>query len=116
MLNSKALTKIQAVILATVIIVAGIAGGVAYVYWPKDAQSSVTIKIGILADLDGYYGKAIFQGAVLAVEQINAEDGILGRQVEVIGEDHDLEMGVDMVKVSTALTRLLTYHKVDFVI
>jgi len=33
----------------------------------------------------------------------------------VIGEDTDAESGGDIAKISSALTRLLTYHKVDFV-
>ena len=51
----------------------------------------------------------------MATEQINAEGGILGKQVEVIGEDSgDLES--DAMTVRSSLIRLLTYHKVDFII
>jgi urea transport system substrate-binding protein len=48
------------------------------------------IKIGILADLTGAfttYGNSLARSAQLAVSTINAADGILGRQVEVIVED-----------------------------
>ena len=116
MVNSNAITKIQTIVLMSVIIVAAVGGGAAYVMLGGEEQTSETIKIGVLADLDGAGGKHVWQGAKLAAEQINAEGGILGKQIEVIGEDHDLESGVDLVKVNTALTRLLTYHKVDFVI
>jgi branched-chain amino acid transport system substrate-binding protein len=57
------------------------------------------------------------QGAKLAAEQINAEGGLLGRQIEVIGEDSNLEGGgSDPVIFNTAITKLLTVHKVDFII
>ena len=81
-----------------------------------EGQSSETIKIGILADLDGFIGKHVLQSAILAAEHLNAEGGILGRQVEVIGEDSDEETGRDLIKISSALTRLLTLDDVDFVI
>ena len=115
MFNSSALTKVQSIILVAVIVVASL-GSAAYFLLSGQDQSSDTIKIGILADLDAALGGSAWQSAVLAAEQINAEGGILGRQVEVIGEDHDVETSVDMNLVSSALTRLLTYHKVDFVI
>jgi len=74
-----------------------------------------TIKIGICADLDEVPGKDALEGAVLASEQVNAEGGILGRYLEIISEDNDEETR-DMTKVSAALTKLITFHKVDFVI
>ncbi|MGD9131688.1 MAG: ABC transporter substrate-binding protein [Candidatus Bathyarchaeota archaeon] len=114
-MNSKAVTKIQSVILVVIIVVAAVVG-VVYVFLMNDTQSADTIKIGVLADLDANIGRHTLQGAILAAEQINAEGGILGRQVEVIGEDNDIESGADTVTVSTALTRLITYHEVDFVI
>ena len=114
-MGSKAVTKIQAVILAA-IIVGVVGGGVAYVFLVEGPQSADKIKIGVLADLDGATGRTIWHGAVLAAEQINAEGGILGRNVTVVGEDHDIETGADMAIVTSALNRLITYHKVDFII
>jgi branched-chain amino acid transport system substrate-binding protein len=110
--TSKALTKIQSIILIAVIAVAAL-GGAAYVWLSGESQSSDSIKIGVLCDLDGSE-KETFQGVKLAAEQINAEGGILGRQVEVIGEDHD--GGVDPILTTTALNKLITNHKVDFLI
>ena len=115
MLNSNALAKIQSIILILIIVVAAV-GGAAYVLWNGPSQSSEPIKIGFLADLDALHGKNSYQGAILASEQLNAEGGILGRQVKIIGEDTDAESGTDLSKISTALTRLLTYHEVDFVV
>jgi branched-chain amino acid transport system substrate-binding protein len=57
----------------------------------------------------------VWHAAVLAAEQINAEGGILGRQVEIIAEDLNPQEQ-DLVTFSNALERLLTYHKVDFII
>ena len=116
MLNSKAISKIQSIILIAVIVVGVVAGAAAYVLLGGQTQSSETIKIGILADIDGINGKDILQGAKLAAEQLNADGGILGRQIEVIGEDNDHEQGIDMVVISNALTRLITHHKVDFIL
>ncbi len=115
LLDSWALAKIQTVVLISILLVAGVAGVIAYVLLSGQDQSSDIIKIGLLTDLDAPNGKEDWQAAVLAAEQINAEGGILGREVKVIGEDTDSESGGDIAKISSALTRLLTYHKVDFI-
>ena len=116
-LDSSAITKIQSVILAVIIVVATIAGSLAYIILSGQEQGE-TIKIGVLADLDAFDGKNIRQAVVLAAEQLNAEGGILGKQVVVVGEDTDISTapGADPAKINAALTRLLTYHKVDFII
>jgi branched-chain amino acid transport system substrate-binding protein len=118
LLDSKALTKIQSIILIAVVVVAAVGGGVAYVLLRPEDQTSETIKIGILADLGNPSGDSALQGAILAAEQLNAQGGILGKEVEVIGEDHDILSGVgpDMLKVSSALTLLITRYNVDFII
>jgi branched-chain amino acid transport system substrate-binding protein len=112
--TSKALTKIQAIILVAIIVVA-VSGGIIYFSFNPD-QSSETIKIGILGDLDAYLGKAFYQGAVLAAEQINAEGGVLGRNFEIIAEDDDSETGQDMAIATLAFNKLIASNKVDFVI
>ena len=112
--NSGALTKIQSIILISIVVVAAVA---AYVLWSGEGESSETIKIGVLADLDALYGKQILRGTILAAEQINAEGGILGKQIEVVGKDSDVESGSsDPVIINTALTKLLTVDKVDFIV
>jgi branched-chain amino acid transport system substrate-binding protein len=114
MFDSQALTKIQS-FLIIVIVVATVGGGTTYVLLTGEEQPSDTIKIGVLADLSG--DKNVWKGVLLAAEQLNAEEGILGKQVEVIGEDTTSESGSrDMVHISSALVRLIDYHKVDFVI
>ena len=110
------LKKIPPIILLVVIVVAAVAVGSTYILFDRQNQPSETIKIGILADLDGDTGKRVLQGAILAAEHLNAEGGILGRQVEVIGEDSDEEYSRDLTRIGNTLTRLLTFHNVDFVI
>ena len=114
MFNSEALTKIQSIVLIAVIIVA-VVGSAAYVFLNGEDQSSDTIKIGLCQDLDMASGRSAWEGAVLAAEQINAEGGILGRQVEIISEDNDHTTG-DPSKISTAMNRLISLHNVDFIV
>jgi len=113
LLGSQALTKIQSIILITVVAFAAVGGGT-YVLWNKEEQNFETIKIGFFGDLDGIVGKPCWQAVKLAVEEINAEGGILGREVELFGEDDD--GGGDPVILTTALTKLITVHKVDFIV
>jgi branched-chain amino acid transport system substrate-binding protein len=112
--DSKALTKIQSIILIAIIAVAAVAGYLAL--QGGHPQSEDTITIGVLTDLDTMDGRNIWQGVVLAAEQLNAEGGILRKQIEYVGEDTDTMSGGDPAKISLGLTRLLTFHNVDFVI
>ncbi|MCW3997639.1 MAG: ABC transporter substrate-binding protein [Candidatus Bathyarchaeota archaeon] len=117
MFNSVALTKFHSIILVAVIAVSSVVAGTVYVFLTQEPQQTQTIKIGVCADLDELGGKDVWEGAVLAAEQVNAEGGVLGRYLEIVGEDTDEAAPiVDMIKVSTALTRLITFHKVDYVI
>ncbi|MGD9131479.1 MAG: ABC transporter substrate-binding protein [Candidatus Bathyarchaeota archaeon] len=113
MLDSKALTKIQSVALIVVILVAALGGVAIYVFWDGDTQSTGTIKIGICTDI-GSFDDSV-NGATLAAEQINAEGGILGKQIELVIEDTDaFTPPLDPTKASLAVTKLLTHHEVDF--
>ena len=115
-MGSKAVTKLQTVILISIVVIAGLVGVAAYVLLSGQDQFADTIKIGVLADLDGVLGKPTLQAAILAAEQINAEGGILGRTVEVIGEDTDQESGIlDVGRITSALNRLLSFHEVDYI-
>jgi hypothetical protein len=62
-LDSSAITKIHSVIIAVIIVVATIAGSLAYIILSGQEQGE-TIKIGVLADLDAFDGKNVWQGAV----------------------------------------------------
>ena len=116
-MNSKALTKIQSVALVAIIVVAAVAGSLAYMFWSGPAASTETIKIGVCGDLDMVVGKSTFQGATLAAEQINAQGGILGRNLTVIGEDDDGNTPPGDIAIATnALTKLITVDKADYII
>jgi branched-chain amino acid transport system substrate-binding protein len=116
-LDSDALTKIQSMILIAIIVVAVVIGGAVYVFMSEEPQQTQTIKIGVCTDLGDTNMETTWKGAVLAAEQINAEGGILGKQIELVSEDSDAaSMPFDPSKVSLAITKLITYHKVDFVI
>lgn len=113
-MRSKALSKIQSIGLIAIIIVAAITGFVAY-YFLRPAITSETIKIGLCADIDTSGGKSSYQEAVLAVEQVNAEGGVLGRLFEVVAEDDDSTQP-DVSVATNALTRLITVDKADYLI
>ena len=115
-LDSIALTKIQSAVLIAVIAVAAVAGSFAYMFWVGPAQSTETIRIGVCADLDNAFGKANWRGAVLAAEQINAQGGVLGKNLTVIGEDDDSESSMDIAVGINALTKLITVDKADYII
>ena len=70
-----------------------------------------TIKIGEYASLTGKeasLGQASHNGTLLAVEQINAAGGVLGRKLELISEDTQSKAG----ESSTAVRKLISRDKV----
>ncbi len=67
------------------------------------AAEEETIKIGIVLELSGALapmGEKMLNGARMAVEEINAAGGVLGKQVELLEEDGatDPDRGFDRVK------------------
>lgn len=70
---------------------AAVAGGAA-LGWPalSLAQAGNTIKIGHLTPMTGFLGalgEYAQQGIKMAVEEVNASGGLLGRQIELLSED-----------------------------
>jgi branched-chain amino acid transport system substrate-binding protein len=58
--------------------------------WPLRATAEDTIKIGYPMPLSGpaaVYGVPVTKGAQLAVEDINAKGGVLGRKLEILSRD-----------------------------
>ena len=54
---------------------------------------------------------------MLAAEQINAQGGVLARNLTIIGEDDDSNTPpVDIAVATNALTKLITFDKADYVI
>jgi branched-chain amino acid transport system substrate-binding protein len=116
-LDSIALTKIQSVTLITIVVVAAVAGSAAYMLWLAPAQSTENIRIGVVGDLDHASGRSTLRGAILAAEQINAEGGILGRNITIISEDDDSSTPPNDIAIAlNALTKLITIDKADYII
>ena len=117
MVDSRGLAAVKTMILVFLVLSVGIIGVVAFFLWSGKGPWIETIRIGICEDLDHIGGKDICQAAILAAEQVNAEGGILGRQVEIVGEDDDSATPqTDKSVTISALTRLITVDKADYVI
>jgi branched-chain amino acid transport system substrate-binding protein len=79
------------------------------------AQSRDSIKIGFPIPLTGPYGAEASDqqaGATLAVDEINARGGLLGRRVELLVRDDQLKPGVGAQRTK----ELIESEKVHFVI
>jgi branched-chain amino acid transport system substrate-binding protein len=97
---------------------AGLALGAAQIASPFVVKSLAEepIKIGLDNPLTGTYaalGKNELIGAQLAVDQINAKNGILGRQVQLLVED---STSADAATAVQKANKLIDRDKVDFLI
>lgn len=64
---------------------------------PRVAMAADTIKLGSILDVSGIfdaYGKPMNMGMRLAVEEINADGGLLGKQVEIVAYDTQSDMAL----------------------
>jgi len=78
-------------------------------------QDANTVAIGAVFPLSGpvaFYGNESRDGALLAIEQINAAGGLLGKKLTLIAEDDE----GDGSKALNAFTKLITSNGVKFVI
>jgi len=81
----------------------------------RQAGSSDTVAIGAVFPLSGqvaFYGNESRDGALLAIDEINAAGGLLGKKLILIAEDDE----GDASKSASAFTKLITRDKVSFVI
>ena len=116
-MDSKALIKLKSTLLITIIIIAGVSGVLAYVLWSRPSQVTENIKIGFCGDLNSIVGKTAWHAAILAAEQVNAEGGILGRNLTIVAENDDSEAPAQDIAVATnALTKLITVDKADYIV
>lgn len=79
----------------------------------RSAYAADPIKIGVISPLTGawtVYGKAHISGFQLAVEEINAAGGVLGRKLEIVIGDSKTEPRI----VVEQANRLIRQEKVDF--
>lgn len=78
----------------------------------RSAYAADSIKIGVISPLTGawtVYGKAHISGFQLAVEEINAAGGVLGRKLEIVIGDSKTEPRI----VVEQANRLIRQEKVD---
>jgi branched-chain amino acid transport system substrate-binding protein len=77
----------------------------------NSSANSDTIKVGEFASLSGSeaaFGRSSHNGTLLAVEQINAAGGVLGKKLELITEDNLSKDG----ESATAVKKLISLDKV----
>ena len=77
------------------------------------AMAAETVKIGNLQPMTGAmeaYGRAFTAGLQFAVDEQNAKGGLLGRKVEVIGEDNEFKPDVAVRKAK----KLILENKINF--
>jgi branched-chain amino acid transport system substrate-binding protein len=78
-------------------------------------KESDSISIGAIFPLSGpvaFYGNESRDGALLAIDEINAAGGLLGKKLVLLSEDDE----GDAAKAVNAFTKLTTRDKVSFVI
>lgn len=86
-------------------------GTLSFVGCQKADASSDTIKIGVSFDLTGeaaQYGIATSNGVKLAIDEYNANGGVLGKQIEFILEDNK----ASQVDATNAFKKLVDNNKV----
>ncbi len=99
----KGLLKAVTTTLISVILAASVAG--------CSSSSSKEIKIGLLNEMTGgnaTIGTAAANGAKLAIKEINANGGLLGKQIKAVVADNKSEPS----ESANAMTKLLTQDKV----
>jgi branched-chain amino acid transport system substrate-binding protein len=77
---------------------------------PKTADSS-TLRIGEFASLTGKeaaFGQSSHKGTLLAIEELNAAGGVLGKQIELLAEDNQSKPG----ESATIAKKLIARDKV----
>lgn len=77
----------------------------------KTASDSNTIKVGEIASLTGKeaaFGQSSHKGTLLAIEELNAAGGVLGKKLELITEDNQAKAG----ESTTAARKLIARDKV----
>jgi len=74
----------------------------------QGAQAEDPIKVGLVAALSGQSaksGEAITRGLTIAIDEINASGGILGRQVELISRDDESNPGKGLLAARELVQR-----------
>jgi branched-chain amino acid transport system substrate-binding protein len=72
------------------------------------AKQSETIKVGEYASLTGKeatFGQSSHKGVVMALEEINAAGGVLGKKIELVSEDNQTKPGESATVVKKLIAR-----------
>lgn len=75
---------------------------------PADGKKSDVIKIGEFASLTGKeatFGQSSHEGTVLAIEELNAAGGVLGKRIELLTEDTQSKAGEPATVVNKLISR-----------
>jgi len=107
------LTKKTWAIIALVIIIIAIGAG--YYYYTQITKPPGIIKIGVVMNLTGPWAsidEPCWKGIQLAIDEINAKGGILGREVKAIC----IDTKADEAEVVAAVRRLIEMEKVCIII
>ncbi len=106
----KTLRKYLIAVLALVVLAMNACGGGGTTETPVGEDDS-PIKIGVvgpMTGLAGFIGKNMVEGIQLAVDDLNAKGGVLGRQVEFVARDDE----ADPAKTATAVRELVEKEEV----
>jgi len=130
-LSTKTVTKKTLAIVVAVIVLLAIVGGAYYYTTSTSAPMTSTtmmttqgasmtsasaqgvIKIGLITPLSGIYapdGTQVQQGAQMAVDQLNAAGGVMGRQIQVLPQDE----GATTADTVNAAQILVNQQNVNF--
>lgn len=104
MFSEKSVTTTQGIIVVVIIIIAVGAGAFLVFRGPEKE----TIKIGVVGPMEWVHGKNHKWGAQMAIEEINAQGGVLGKPLELVVADGEADPTVS----ATAAERLITKHDI----
>lgn len=96
-----------------ILLVCALALTVSVPAWAKD-----TIKIGVIGPMQFVQGKGHWNGAVMAMEEINAAGGVNvgGKKMKIELVQADSNEFLNVTDATNAMELLMTRHKVDFVV
>ena len=96
------------------IVLAALAAAVAFAALSCEQDDGTTFRIGAIFPLTGpqaFFGTESRDGGLLAVERINADGGLLGRQIVLLSEDDENRPELTI----SAFTRLTTRERVNMI-
>ena len=87
--------------------------GVRLLVWSAEGQEEITIgEVNPISGAIGQYGTTCHAGIQLAIDQINAAGGVLGKKIHLLTEDNESQSG----QTSTIVRKFVTRDKVVAII